>query len=376
MLTMHVLNCRSKWGDPAKVIVQEWAKYRYGIFDEFGFPGDPIYPNFHKVDGRIFPTGTSNVPVAGTWVHPDTGREGCDVEKQLCFFQPTVDSDRANSNFPVTCSIAYLPFLPNVRGFCPAEQLASAKSLSPTKHNGICQGTPAITVIEGNDDFVRKGERPQDDTNLNPVIKVVHQPAPKYILVLESSSSMGLHGLWKWVSKAATKFIRYDVPDSTRMAIVTFSNDSRVVHALTPLDDDDLRRKMSDTIPDKYKVGLSPDKRCVICGVQQALQGVLSEEDAAGGHIILVTRGDNSSLSLTDENFILEHAKFYNVRFSSILLPSTAPALPFYDLAAAKSGGKSFVFPTGEVKNLGADLYSKMIQALQVRLHLLVHIVL
>ena len=27
------------WGNPAKVFVHEWAKLRYGIFDEFGFSG-------------------------------------------------------------------------------------------------------------------------------------------------------------------------------------------------------------------------------------------------------------------------------------------------------------------------------------------------
>ena len=40
---------------------------RYGIFDEFGFPGDAVYPNFFRLGGNILPTGTSNEPVVGTW---------------------------------------------------------------------------------------------------------------------------------------------------------------------------------------------------------------------------------------------------------------------------------------------------------------------
>ena len=31
------------WGNPAKVFVHEWAKLRYGIFDEFGFSGNYPY---------------------------------------------------------------------------------------------------------------------------------------------------------------------------------------------------------------------------------------------------------------------------------------------------------------------------------------------
>ena len=40
---------------------------RYGIFDEFGFAGDAVYPNYFRVAGNILPTGTSNEPVVGTW---------------------------------------------------------------------------------------------------------------------------------------------------------------------------------------------------------------------------------------------------------------------------------------------------------------------
>ena len=33
-------NTVATWGNPAKVFVHEWAKLRYGIFDEFGFSGN------------------------------------------------------------------------------------------------------------------------------------------------------------------------------------------------------------------------------------------------------------------------------------------------------------------------------------------------
>lgn len=52
---------RVRWGDPAKVFVQEWAKFRYGIFDEFGFAQDPLYPSFFKVQDQIFPTGKQTI---------------------------------------------------------------------------------------------------------------------------------------------------------------------------------------------------------------------------------------------------------------------------------------------------------------------------
>ena len=31
----------------AHVFAHEWSKFRYGVFDEYGYPGDPIYPVFY-----------------------------------------------------------------------------------------------------------------------------------------------------------------------------------------------------------------------------------------------------------------------------------------------------------------------------------------
>jgi len=133
-----------------------------------------------------------------------------------------------------------------------------------------------------------------------------------------------LQNLWQWVHKAAQKFIRYDLADNSRLAIVSFSNDSVVQHSLAVLSDERSRARyeklatlyllkkrnqwifyrLADTIPDKYKVQRNPNQRCVICGVQTAMQKVLPGEEA-GAHLILITRGDNNTLSLTDENIIL-----------------------------------------------------------------------
>ena len=73
----------------------------------------------------------------------------------------------------------------------------------------------------------------QDSFSLPDVaVRVVKQPKPKYVLVLESSSSMSKLELWKWVSKAVHKFIRNDLPSKSKVAVVTFSNDSSIEHNL------------------------------------------------------------------------------------------------------------------------------------------------
>lgn len=55
-----------EYGRPSKLFIKEWAKLRYGIFDEFGFINDHMYPNYYYHQGRIVPSGASNVNLEGT----------------------------------------------------------------------------------------------------------------------------------------------------------------------------------------------------------------------------------------------------------------------------------------------------------------------
>ena len=135
------------WGDPAKVLVAEWAKLRYGVFDEFGFPGDPVYPAHFTVGGSIVPTGSSDGPVAGSWRSALDSSEGCEPTStsKNCFFQP---SDSA-SNARLECSLGYLPFLPGVKRFCRGEEArrGSHGAMAPTKHNVLCAGNSVPDVV-------------------------------------------------------------------------------------------------------------------------------------------------------------------------------------------------------------------------------------
>jgi hypothetical protein len=44
--------------------VQQWAKYRYGVFDEVGYVSDPVYPSCYKGEhGVNRVTGCSDLPI-------------------------------------------------------------------------------------------------------------------------------------------------------------------------------------------------------------------------------------------------------------------------------------------------------------------------
>ena len=138
------------FGNPAKTFVHEWSKYRYGIFDEYGYPGDKLYPHFYKVKNQILPTGSADVKIQGSWININNNMSNCDLsEIQDCVFRVIPDK-----NDQATCSLGDLPFLPNVQRYCSLnEQWGVNQALPPTKHNVLCYAQGAKEVISKHFDF-------------------------------------------------------------------------------------------------------------------------------------------------------------------------------------------------------------------------------
>ncbi len=124
----------------AKLFAAEFAKLRYGVFDDLGYPGDAMYPSHFKHRGRILPTGAYDVgKVEGTWLHRN-GAPGCDpAGGSRCVFLPDPE---ANGN--ATCSLGFLPHVTSAAKFCSENSTSLA---APTKHNVLCKGSSAMDVI-------------------------------------------------------------------------------------------------------------------------------------------------------------------------------------------------------------------------------------
>ena len=58
-LSQHVSQT-SMFGPPGQVFLYEWSKFRYGVFEEHGYPGDPLYPMFYSEQINT-PQGPRNV---------------------------------------------------------------------------------------------------------------------------------------------------------------------------------------------------------------------------------------------------------------------------------------------------------------------------
>ena len=49
--------------------------------------------------------------------------------------------------------------------------------------------------------FRNPSERDAVEVDIRPEIKIVREPEPQYVLVIETSSSLDDYGQWKWINK-------------------------------------------------------------------------------------------------------------------------------------------------------------------------------
>lgn len=89
----------------ARLLLSEWAKFRWGVFEEKGVPGDPLYPPQYRDPNthRWEPTACTDGPIHTTGPECDPVRAPCSV------------SPDPYLNTHLTSSLLALPDLPTVR---------------------------------------------------------------------------------------------------------------------------------------------------------------------------------------------------------------------------------------------------------------------
>ena len=58
--------------------LHEWTKLRYGVFEQYGFPGDARYPAFYEdSEGEFSPNHCTNVEIEGAEMDIVSGSSNC-----------------------------------------------------------------------------------------------------------------------------------------------------------------------------------------------------------------------------------------------------------------------------------------------------------
>ncbi|CAL4243850.1 unnamed protein product, partial [Meganyctiphanes norvegica] len=230
----------------AHLLLAEWAKFRWGIFNEHGFDGDSRYP--------------------ATYHNPKTN----EIIPNTCF--PN------GSNAP----------------FCDVDYHTPE---APNKHNSLCKGKAAWDVIMQSQDFVDKRDIQSEIYEpLIPVFHFVKPGQPRVILLVEDTAVMNLQNRWEFIRKSVRRAVVYDMPDGAHVGIVVFNSEARTTASLAKMDPvSDVRQRIGSSMP--RNPSRIPEKhKCLLCGFQEALRALESDySKSEGATIILITTGAGST---------------------------------------------------------------------------------
>ncbi|KAG1648889.1 Calcium-activated chloride channel regulator 1 [Nymphon striatum] len=278
-------------------MIHQWAHLRFGVFDEFGYVGDELYPPFYLNEtAESVPTGCSNIPVVGDIFKTGTDDTcGETIEEEHCSFIP---SETENEN--VKSSLMYLANLPNVSSFCGHKQFHHIVE-APTKHNFLCDYKSIWNILESSDDYKNLNASVK---NLPPriYIELVNPPEKlKFAMAVDTSCVSADRKHLSAISMAVSSVLFQNSGDfdSDKTVLITF--DKRV----------NVNRKLQNIHNNSVKSDL------VKLAVQTAIGNMTSKKINS---LILITNG---IVNETDMNDIEKAFGGKHLRLFVIIYPAT-----------------------------------------------------
>jgi len=210
--------------------VHAWAQFRYGIFDELGYPGDRLFPAFYfrrdhaAKEGNatvapplLAPNFCTNSETADYQMENMGGRGACTYDRATglpddsCLAVAVATAPTGDGGGDAQSSVMALPYVAGHNQFCDDEDTAVYPHDPdlPNKQNLFCDGKSAFAVVRKHADL--KGYQPDFSIADRTVSfqRVVAAPITSYLVLIDSSFSMERQ--LQRLQNALTRWILYDI---------------------------------------------------------------------------------------------------------------------------------------------------------------------
>ncbi|XP_065576990.1 calcium-activated chloride channel regulator 1-like isoform X3 [Artemia franciscana] len=334
-------------GHKGKTLLHEWAKVRYGVFDEFGFPNDKIYPTFYESEERDIHTGCSNEPVLGTITCDPTSSDNCHL---------TPNGD----NSKVTSSLMYMHYLENVSQFCNE---TTHNRFAPTKQNLLCHGRSTQSVINSNLDFQNLTMGPVSIRRTAFTYKRIEKS--RFVLVIDNSKEMELMRNFYFVRSAVRRFILEDLPTGTELGLVIFDSLAiNLTDGTVSLDNDDTRKHLFGEIPEEAS---QLDSKCLTCAINKAIETLEFGGKLAGGNSVIIVTTPLRGMDLDSIEVATSIATQKNVKLSVIAFNETFEG---HSVLTSKTNGYFGIVPLNVLPpELHLTMLTRLVDELLAALH-------
>ncbi|KAK8758041.1 hypothetical protein V5799_004327 [Amblyomma americanum] len=290
------------------LMAHEWAHLRYGVFDEFGAPGDSLYPAVYKRGGQTL-SNTCSASIVTSPQKQDGSPcgiiEGA-LEEDCIDFEPVAELTDARS------SVMFLPPLPTVDSFCDDSSELAHNADAPSPQNAICDGRSTWSVISATEDIRRPG---------------------RLVVAMDVSGSMAQGDRLVQLRRAVGRFLEDTAPDNTvEVSLVAFNQRARVVAPLTKLNTTVRKRLRETALP--VTVG---GWTSLGAGLNAALK-ILESAGSEGSAVLLITDGEENRPPFLASVL----PALVSARVTLYALAVTAEAQATLDKVAQDTGGRAF----------------------------------
>ncbi|KAK6165734.1 hypothetical protein SNE40_022599 [Patella caerulea] len=286
-------------GPRGRLLVHEWAHFRWGVFDEYPHDGEqlfyfspssgeykPVTCNEH-MEVRIYRRNTSPAVFCfNTTV--TTGRYPDD-----CIFSPY---DKGYFARKVSASIMHQTKVEGIKYFCDDNATNPNKvhnTEAPNKQNRMCRQRSTWSVILDSPDFKNNHNPPKDGLTTTPTFTVVKASKTRRVaLVMDTSMNMD-DGAADRLRQAAADFIHNGLSNNSQIGLVAFSDEAKIIHPMTSIKTNEDRERLKRSLPTPS----GQDATSIGSGIHKAIQMLSSDGDDAGGAEILVLTNGRETLS-------------------------------------------------------------------------------
>nr|XP_039257971.1 calcium-activated chloride channel regulator 3A-1-like [Styela clava] len=300
------------FGKRGKVIVHEWAHYRWGVFDETS-ESDPFYDD---VNGNTLTDVEMNEPINFVTQCPKkypvcctnsdnqqncrTGRASCRINKQTGLYDEDCLCYPGHSDGKYDSSLMSYQYLNEITQFCDAN---SHNRNAPNDQNRLCDLMSVWDVMENSIDFQENKNPPAGSVeSLRPIFTIkMAQESQRFVLVLDVSGSMSTvdgdsgESRFDQMQKAANYFVINSVPYGSLVGIVEFDQKSRKDSDLMKVQSSADRDSLANNLPSAVGKGCNTCT-CIGCGLQKGIEVLeAGNSNPAGGYLLVMTDGKETS---------------------------------------------------------------------------------
>lgn len=309
------------YGPYSKVLIHNWAKFRYGVFDEHPSNEHTSSWSSHPSNGDAADYQADATPVvsskfylnqrgeieatrcglnlAGVIKNPHSPNGVCNeytingLPSSECSFQERLDEVSSGQK---QASLMYKPFLADLNEFCdntPENANTLHNRLAPTVQNMECGRKSVWEVMRSHDDFIDYKNMPNQGLKTTiPKFQLLKHRVKKVVMLVDRSLFNQSSQVAGAVERAIKDYVKLMLSDGHMIGIIHFENFAKVAVGMTLVRDSTSRKRvLTFALPARTtaKTKKANIWNAVSLGLSLLKSGMDSAEKVSGGRLLLIT---------------------------------------------------------------------------------------